>query len=33
MFALWMLVVFYFFVRVRHNLRAANVPIHLNPFL
>jgi NADH-quinone oxidoreductase subunit H len=33
MFALWMFVVFYFFVRVRHNLRAANVPIHLNPFL
>ncbi|HMI85657.1 MAG TPA: NADH-quinone oxidoreductase subunit NuoH [Polyangiaceae bacterium] len=33
MFALWMMVVFYFFVRVRYNLRAANVPIHLNPFL
>jgi NADH-quinone oxidoreductase subunit H len=33
MFAAWMLVVFYFFARVRHNLRAANVPIHLNPFL
>ena len=33
MFAVWMLVVFYFFARVRHNLRAANVPIHLNPFL
>ena len=33
MFSLWMLVVLYFFARVRHNLRAANVPIHLNPFL
>jgi NADH-quinone oxidoreductase subunit H len=33
MFSGWMLVVIYFFMRVRHNLRAANVPIHLNPFL
>jgi NADH-quinone oxidoreductase subunit H len=33
MFTLWMGVVFYFFARVRHNLRAAQVPIHLNPFL
>ena len=33
MFAMWMLVVFYFFARVRYNLRAANAPIHLNPFL
>jgi NADH-quinone oxidoreductase subunit H len=33
MFAIWMLVVLYFFARVRHNLRAANVQIHLNPFL
>jgi hypothetical protein len=33
MFTMWMAVVVYFFVRVRHNLRAANVPIHLNPFL
>jgi NADH-quinone oxidoreductase subunit H len=33
MFAMWMAVVVYFFARVRHNLRAANVPIHLNPFL
>ncbi|HMJ51626.1 MAG TPA: NADH-quinone oxidoreductase subunit NuoH [Polyangiaceae bacterium] len=33
MFAAWMLVVFYFFARVRYNLRTANAPIHLNPFL
>ena len=33
MFTMWMAVVIYFFARVRHNLRAANVPIHLNPFL
>jgi len=33
MFGMWMLVVFYFFARVRYNLRAANAPIHLNPFL
>ncbi len=33
MFALWTAVVIYFLFRVRHNLRAANVPIHLNPFL
>jgi len=33
MFTLWMLVVIYFFARVRHNLRAANAPLHLNPFL
>ena len=33
MFAMWMMVVFYFFARVRHNLRAADAPIHLNPFL
>jgi NADH-quinone oxidoreductase subunit H len=33
MFTLWMAVVVYFFVRVRYNLRAANVQVHLNPFL
>jgi len=33
MFTLWMCVVVYFFVRVRYNLRSANVQIHLNPFL
>jgi NADH-quinone oxidoreductase subunit H len=33
MFAMWMMVVFYFFARVRYNLRAADAPIHLNPFL
>jgi NADH-quinone oxidoreductase subunit H len=33
MFAMWMAVVVYFFARVRHNLRAANVQVHLNPFL
>ncbi len=33
MFAMWMMVVLYFFGRVRYNLRAANAPIHLNPFL
>jgi NADH-quinone oxidoreductase subunit H len=33
MFAMWMAVVVYFLVRVRYNLRSANVQIHLNPFL
>jgi NADH-quinone oxidoreductase subunit H len=33
MFALFVIFVFYFFGRVRYNLRAARVPIHLNPFL
>jgi NADH-quinone oxidoreductase subunit H len=33
MFALWMMVVIYFLARVRYNLRAANAPVHLNPFL
>ncbi len=33
MFSMWMAVVVYFFARVRYNLRAANVPVHLNPFL
>ncbi|HKQ69297.1 MAG TPA: NADH-quinone oxidoreductase subunit NuoH [Polyangiaceae bacterium] len=33
MFAMWMFVVAYFFVRVRYNLKAANVQVHLNPFL
>jgi len=33
MFTMWMGVVVYFFVRVRYNLRSANVQIHLNPFL
>jgi NADH-quinone oxidoreductase subunit H len=33
MFALWMAVVVYFCLRVRYNLRAANVQVHLNPFL